>query len=39
MRFNAEKLSEKVPEAELDAMISDELFERDYTIFEEEDTD
>ena len=33
-KYIAQKLAEKIPEAELDRMISEELFERDYTVFD-----
>lgn len=36
-KFIAEKIMDKVTEEELDPMISDELFERDYSRFEDEE--
>ena len=35
-RYVAKVIADKIPEEKLDRMISEELFERDYTVFDDE---
>ena len=36
-KYIAKVLADKIPEEKLDRLISEELFQRDYTVFDDED--